>query len=149
MSTDNPNEKEKTQGVKKNKISEETAEADLQRLLDSYDIVASDVALANGPEFLITVGNRLTRAIRSGHLEILDNGEVRHILKVPKGEITELMYSRFNGAALKEGDKTTGIFAGHCALMGSLCNMSERFMTKLDQLDIKIFQGLAQLFMAP
>jgi len=130
------------------KLSEESAREQLQRLLDSYDINANDLEIENGPEFVATVVNRLVRAVRDGHLEILDNGVVKHVLVVPKGELTEIMYQRLNGIALKAADKAKGAFDGHCVLMGSLSSQGSNVMSGLDPVDISIMQRLAQLFMA-
>ena len=49
---------------------------------------------------------------------------------------------------IRDADKAKGTFEGHCALMGSLGNMTDSAMTSLDPVDISIFQRLSQLFLA-
>jgi hypothetical protein len=144
MSTEN----EKQAAPRKPKLSEESATEQMQKLLDSYDINANDLEIENGPEFVQTVVNRLVRAVRDGHLEILDNGKTRHILVVPKGELTEITYRRLDGIAIKAGDKAKDTFESHCALMGSLSSQGPVVMSGLDAVDLSIMQRLAQLFMA-
>lgn len=131
-----------------NKLSEESAREQIQKLLDSYDINAADLEIENGPEWVATVVNRLVRAVRDGHLEILDNGVVNHKLTVPKGDLMEITYQRLNGYALKVADKAKSTFEGHCALMGSLSSQGPNVMSGLDPVDISIMQRLSQLFMA-
>lgn len=133
---------------KKYKLSEDAAREQMQKLLDSYDIDANDLEIENGPEWVATVINRLVRAIRAGHVEVLDNGEVKHNLVVPKGDAVDITYRRLNGNAIKMADKAKGTFEAHCALMGSLGNVGATAMAQLDPVDMSIFQRLAQLFMA-
>lgn len=128
------------------KLSEEAARDQMQKLLDSYDIDGSDLAIENGPEWVATVINRLVRAIRAGHVEILDNGEVQHNLVWPKGETTSIVYRRVTGYAMKERDKAKGGFEKDCAFMGALGNVPASALMKLDPVDISIFQRLGQLF---
>lgn len=130
------------------KLSEESAREQMQRLLDSYDIDANDLEVENGPEWVATVVNRLVRAIMRGHLEILEGGVVKHTLVVPKGDLVEITYQRLNGIAIKSADKAKGSFDVHCALMGSLSSQGSTVMAGLDTVDISIMQRLAQLFMA-
>jgi hypothetical protein len=131
----------------KNKLSEESAREQMQNLLDSYDINKDDLEIENGPEWIASVINRIVRAIRAGHVEILDNGEVTHNLVTPKGDISSITYRRMNGIAMKERGKAKGTFEKDCALMGSLGNIPPNAMAKLDMVDISIFQRLGQLFM--
>lgn len=132
----------------KQKLSEESAREQMEKLLKSYDINAADLEVENGPEWVATVVNRLVRAVSDGHMEVLENGAVRHILTVPKGELTEITYQRLNGIALKAADKAKGTFEGHCALMGSLSSQGSAVMSGLDPVDMSIMQRLSQLFMA-
>lgn len=139
------NEKQAERG--KRQLSEESAREQMQKLLDSYDIDGNDLEIENGPEWVATVINRLVRAIRAGNVEVLDNGEVRHNLVAPPGELTTITYRRMNGLAMKARDKAKENFQKDCAFMGSLGNVPESAMAKLDAVDISIFQRLAQLFM--
>ena len=142
------NESDKTQSLKKSKISEETAREQMQSFLDSYDIVPRDLVVEHGESGMETIMNRLVRAIMSGQIEMLDNGAVKHNLRFPKGDFTTLEYRRLNGAAIKEADKAKTVFAGHANLMASLSNTSANLMTSLDPVDISVWQRLSQLFMA-
>ena len=138
----------KSSEKKENKLSEEVAREQMQKLLESYDIDSSDLEIEHGPEWVAGVVNRLVRAIRSGNLEVLDNGSVRHNLVVPNGEITSITYRRMDGISMKERDKAKGgTFEKECVFMGSLGNTFPNSMAKLDAVDISIFQRLGQLFM--
>jgi len=139
-------ENEKQAVMKKHKISEESAREQMQKLLDSYDIDKNDLEIENGPEWVATVINRLVRAIRAGHIEVLDNGEVRHNLVYPKGDVTSVTYRRLNGNAMKERDKAKGQTEKDFAFMASLCGSTSNGMAKMDPVDISIMQRLAQLF---
>jgi hypothetical protein len=130
-----------------NKISEESARKSMQSLMDSYDIDQKDLVIEQGPEAVETIINRLVRAIRTGQVEILENGAVKHNLKSPAGDVTAITYRRLNGIAMKERDKAKHAFEKDCALMGSLGNVPASTMSKLDPIDISIFQRLAALFM--
>lgn len=129
-------------------LSEQNAREQMQNLMDSYDIDQNDLEIENGPEWIATVVNRLVRAIRAGHVEILDRGEVRHNLVTPKGEVTTITYTRVNGYAMKSRDKAKGGgFEKDCAFMAALGNVSETFLASMDAVDISIFQRIGQLFM--
>lgn len=133
---------------KKTELSEQSAREQMQNLMDSYDIDQNDLEIENGPEWIATVVNRLVRAIRAGNVEILDRGEVRHNLVVPKGERTTITYTRVNGYAMKSRDKAKGGgFDKDCAFMAALSSESETFLASLDAVDISIFQRIGQLFM--
>lgn len=137
-------EDETTEG---NKVSEESARKEMQRLMDSYDIDANDIVVQQGPEAIETIVNRLVRAIRSGIVEVLENGSVKHNLVVPQGDVLSITYKRLNGFAMKARDKAKDGIEKDCALMGSLGNVPANAMAKLDPIDISIFQRLAVLFM--
>jgi hypothetical protein len=132
---------------KEYKLSEEAARDQMQTLMDSYDIDQNDLVVDQGPEAVETILNRLVRAIRSGTIEILDGGVVKHNLHVPMGETDSITYGRLNGLAMKARDKAKGGFEKDCALMGSLGNVPANAMAKLDPVDISIFQRLGTLFM--
>lgn len=140
-------EEEQKRTDKEYKISEEIAREQMQNLLDSYDIDADDLVIENGPEWVATVINRIVRAIRSGNVEILSNGEVKHNLVYPKGDVESITYRRVNGIAMKARDKAKGNFEKDCAFMGSLGNMPNTAMSSMDPVDISIFQRIGQLFM--
>lgn len=140
-------EVEQIASKKEHKLSEEVAREQMQQLLDSYDIDAKDLEIENGPEWIATVINRLVRAIRSGYVEVMDNGEVKHNLVHPQGDIPYIIYGRVSGLAMKARDKAKGNFEKDCAFMGSLCNLPEGAMAKMDAVDISIMQRLGQLFM--
>ena len=129
------------------KLSEESAREQMQDLLDSYRIDKDRLEIENGPEWISTIINYLVDAIRMGNIEIMDGGVVRHNLVVPKADTTSITYRRLNGIAMKERDKAKLGFDKDCAFMGSLGNMTPGAMSKLDAVDISIFQRIGQLFM--
>ena len=59
-----------------NKISKEVAEAQIESFLDYYGIDKADIELEDGVEAVQTMFNTLSRAIRRGVLEIVDDGEL-------------------------------------------------------------------------
>lgn len=141
-------DKAKVAPKSKYKISEDSARAQMDALMESYDIDANDIVVENGPEAMDTIINRLVRAIRTGKVEIHDDGSVSHTLMAPQGDLKVLAYQRLNGIAMKERDKAKGgNFHKDCAFMGSLCNYPAGKMAALDPIDISIFQRLAALFM--
>lgn len=131
----------------KKSLSEESAREQMQNLMDSYRINKDRLEIENGPEWVSTIVNYLVDAIRMGNLEVLDGGEVKHNLVVPKGDVTSIVYRRVNGIALKARDKAKEGFEKDCAFMGSLGDVFPNTMSKLDFNDISIFQRLGQLFM--
>ena len=79
---------------KEYKLSEDSAREQIQKLMDSYDIDENDLVVDQGPEAIKTILNRLVRAVRTGQIEVKDDGSVVHVLAVAKGETTTLTYRR-------------------------------------------------------
>jgi hypothetical protein len=133
---------------KEYKLSEESAREQMQSLMDSYDINQKDLVVDQGPEAIESIMNRLVRAIRTGQIEVQENGSVLHNLVVTKGEVSSLTYRRADGIALREASKAKGgADERQVALMASLCNMPVSAIWDLDIRDISIVQRLGTLFM--
>ncbi len=135
-----------TEATDKNKISEETARAQIQSLMDSYEIDKNDLVVDQGPESIETILNRLVRAVESGQLEILDGGRARLNLVVPFGDTKDLTFERLTGTAQRAYADIKNTFSAHMAQMGSLCNLPPSKLATLDPVDLSIVQRLSTLF---
>lgn len=136
----------KTEGKDKYQMSEETARAQMQSFMDSYDIDQKDLVIDQGPESIDTILNRLVRAVRTGQLEILADGRARLNMVAPFGDSKALTFERLTGTAQREYAKDKNTFSAHMAQMGSLCNLPPSKLATLDPVDLSIVQRLSTLF---
>ena len=130
----------------KYKMSEETARGHMQDFMDSYDIKQKDLVFDQGPESIETILNRLVRAVRTGQLEILDNGAARLNLFLAFGGVESLTFKRLDGTAQRAYAGIKNTFDAHMAQMGSLCNIPSSKLATLDPNDLSIIQRLSTLF---
>ncbi len=139
--------KQEKQATEKYKLSEEAARAQMQDFMDSYEIDKNDLVVDQGPEAIDTILNRLIRSIRTGQLEILDDGRARINLVKPFGDVKALTVERLTGTAQRAyADISKNTFSAHMAQMGSLCNLVPAKLSTLDAVDLSIVQRLSTLF---
>ena len=138
---------ENEQVVKENKISEESAEAQVDKLIVSYDINAADLVVESGEDWLLTILNRLKRAVMAGNLEISDKGELTQHLVYPTSEIKTISYRRMNPIALMERGKAKDEAGRNYAIPASLSNLPVSTFLKFDIVDASLAQRFGQLFM--
>ena len=132
---------------KEYKLSEESAQAELGRLIEYYEVDLDDVA----PEQETAVNqimNRLLSAFRQGKLELKEDAE--------KG--LQIMQHLKNGDTitfreLKGSDRTKLEIAGTDAvkrmhvLVGLLCGLGADAIGKLPAGDLRVTEGLAGYFL--
>ena len=135
-----------TQAVdNKYKMSEDTARTQMQSFMDSYGINISVLPEdQQGPmEYVV---NWLVDAIRTGKVEILEDGTVKHRLTKQYGDVSFLIYERLTGTAEREYAANKNSFTAHMAQMGSLCSLTKSAMASLDATDRSVAEKLSLLF---
>jgi len=134
-----------------NKISEENATAQLQVLLDYYDIDFADFEDDKLRQAMTHASKKLVKAIQKGRLEIVESDgiTIRQHLKNPSGEVSVLTYREVDGTskvAMKskgDGDNYGKIYA----MMGSLSGLGDVAIQKLKGVDLALVENLGTLFL--
>jgi hypothetical protein len=138
-------------------ISEESAKAQIDLLIDYYDIDMNDFEGLEETEkaevVMVGILKKLERAIRRGRLEITDtDGEpiIRQLLRSKYGSgKTEIVYKPVTGQAKvamgrkKENDQTGRIYA----LLGSLSGDGESTFLGLKGADLVLAENLGLVFL--
>lgn len=135
------------------KISEESAEEQLQAFFDFYFVNPNDLEIENGPETVNTIRNTLIRAIIKGHvsidaypkLEITQN--LINPLDMKNGVLSEIKYLDKLGVAGIARDKSGSVETQRMnAYMGALSGVPANVFLKLEGADMTIMTRIAMLF---
>lgn len=142
----------KMEGKKAGVISRESAEAQLEVLLDYYDIDKNDIEIEEGPEAVQTLINGLVRSIQGGRLEIsLDANNklvVRQYLKFAPGDVDEITYGIVgcNAKLAMDRVKSNKPVERQLAFMGSLSGIGREGIGRLVGVDMGTMERLSTLF---
>ena len=134
-----------------NKVSLESAEKQMQDLLDYYDIEPHHITTEHGQDAIQTINNRLVAAIRKGRLEIsidADGPLVTQHLKHPPGDSPTIVYKEVTAKAKLATDglgETKGTAKVH-AFMGSLADLGPGAIGKLRGVDMGVMEKLFLVF---
>jgi len=129
----------------KYKMSEETARTQMQDFMDSYGINVS-ILPEDQQSSMEYVVNRIVDAMRTGQVEMLEDGTIKHRLTKQHGDASFLIYRRLTGAAENAHAANKNSFDAHMAQMGSLCNLTKAAMSNLDAIDRSIAEKISLLF---
>jgi hypothetical protein len=132
---------------KKNIISKENADEQLQIILDYYDIDAS--ALPEKQASIVeTVGLKIVKAIMRGDCEIKDvDGEPMVIQTTKKG--SDLRYGVITGKSRTEMAKTTDNdhYGKIFSMLGSLSGVGKDAIESLKGPDLVLAEAIGMLFL--
>ena len=133
-------------------ISEESANEQLETLMNFYDIDKDDIEIEEGPEAVQTLINGLIRAIRKGRLEIKTDSDsqllvTQHLQHAP-GDVSTIEYKVVGQIARLAMDrvKSTKEQERMCAFMGSLSGLGVQGISSLVGADMGTMNRLATLF---
>lgn len=129
----------------KYKVSDETARAQMDALIESYKINLS-ILPEDQKAPMEYIVEWLIEAIRTGKIEIQSNNTIKHHLETPRGDVPYLIYMRLSGPAENAYAANKNIFDAHMAQMGSLCNLTKGAMASLDATDRSVAEKLSLLF---
>ena len=138
--------------MSENKVSEESAEKQMQDLLDYYEIEAHHITTEHGQDAIQTINNRLVAAIQKGRLEIGSDDEGRiqitQHLKHPPGDSPTIIYGEVTAKAKLATDglgETKNAGRVH-AFMGSLSGLGPGAIGKLRGVDMGVMEKLFLVF---
>jgi hypothetical protein len=134
---------------KEYKLSEETAQASVMRILDYYEI---DIDAAPEPvrPSLEAALIKIRSAFREGVLEIVDPMTIRHHLRKAPGAIAVLDYGEFTGKNKREldGFGPTDTYKRMHAFLGSITGLGSTAISALAAVDLSIAEALALVFLS-
>ena len=129
------------------KLSEDSAQEQLNKLLDYYEIDFNDIPIEQKNAFEM-IGKKLVKFIRQGRLEIKTEDGIQCIQTLRNGTTT-ITYKELNGKA-KTAMGTKGPDDGNgriYALMGALSD-GETVITDLKGPDLSLAECLGAVFLA-
>jgi len=132
------------------KVSLETAKAQIDSLLKHYDLEPDDIAIDQGPEAMQTIMNGLVKSVQHGRLEINTEGKfqvIQTLVNVSEdATITEVEYREVSGASALSMDQKKGENAKRLAFLTNLTRIPEKELKKLKGVDWGTMRRLADLF---
>lgn len=133
------------------KISEESAQEQFQIFLDYYDLDEDDFDDSDVKAGMSLSRKKLTRAIRKGMLEISNDKKlvVTQHLKAPKGENSVINYRIVNGTSKisMKSKSSKDTYGKIYALLGSLSDLGDMAIQKLEGADLGVAESLGTLFL--
>lgn len=133
-----------------NKVSKATAEAQINSLLEHYDLEPDDIAIEQGPEAMQTIMNGLVKAVQHGRLEIdLTSGfsVVQTLQRVPDGgEVNTITWKEVSGWSTLALDKKKTENAKRFAFISALTDIPEAGLKKIKGSDFGTMRRLCDLF---
>ena len=133
------------------KISEESAKEQFQIFLDYYGLDEDDFDDSDVKAGMSLSRKKLTRAIRKGMLEISNDKKlvVTQHLKAPKGEISVINYRIVNGTSKisMKSKSSKDTYGKIYALLGSLSDLGDMAIQKLEGADLGVAESLGTLFL--
>ncbi len=135
---------------KKYKISEESAQVQIDLLLDCGAVEIEDITSEDLKHAISSSLNVLRRAVRRGLLEIkIENGDtqiIQHLIKIPGKSIT---YKEMDGQAKIEMGKVTedNPYYKAFALLGFLSGLGADGIAKLKGADLSLAESLSAVFL--
>lgn len=136
----------------KREISKESAELQIETFMDYYGLDKTDYEPVDNADNLVQISlNALVRAIMSAQLVItIDDGvlSMRHILKMPLGDLTEITYKDRVGQANRaiESIKADKTDTRKDTFMAVLSSTSASLMLKLKGYDRMLYGKIATVF---
>ena len=126
------------------KLSEEVAAAEIDELLDYYQIDAADVEQPRA---------KLIRFCRLGLVENVKDGgdfKVRQTFLYPPGDVKAVLYEEVRGKhkIAMDGHKPTEAYTRIYALMASLCGLTPDAFKNLKSVDLSVVECLGAVFIA-
>lgn len=130
-------------------ISKETAEKELSKLMDYYEISLDTIEDEEVKRMIQAGYDRLVKAVRLGRLQIkIENG--LQVIQKLRSTGTEIVYREIDGeakAAMDGHDPKAYNKRAH-ALMGSLSGLGEAAIKKLKGVDLSLCEVLGLIFLS-
>ncbi len=129
----------------KNKISQESAEAQMKKFFDYYDFdIEEDVLNSAARNAVKTAAQRIKKAIRKGLVEIEDVEGIK-VSQTVKGE--KISYKELDGHCKITSDKYEGEYAKIYAMAGYLTGLGLEGIKELKGKDLSIAESIGMLFL--
>lgn len=141
--------KEVIKEEKKYQLSIESAKAELNKMMEYYEIDIDEIEDGNLKNAIQQGYDRAIKSIRHGRLHVkIENGEIKIIQKCKSG--TELTYREIDGEAKTQMDgyPADAIYKRAYALLGSLSGVGESVIKKMKGVDLSLAEVLGLLFLA-
>lgn len=135
--------------IKKNVISEESAQLQIDAWMEYYGLDFGDIVIEDGEAAAKTLMNTLIRAIMRGELEIdsSDGLTIIQHLKHPTKKTEKITYSgKVSRARLAMDKAGKGQQASMYAFMASMSNLPTSELIRLDGSDVTVFNRIAVVF---
>jgi plasmid stabilization system protein ParE len=131
------------------KLSAETAQAEIKKMLDYYEIEIDEIEDADLKRAIKQGYDRLIKAVRLGRLEIKTEGGLSVVQLLRDGSET-ITYREIDGTAKSAmaGKKPDDSYGKAYALMGSLSGLGEVAIKKLKGVDLSLTEVLGLIFLA-
>ena len=131
------------------KISRESAEAELKRFLDYYEIDGGDF---NEEQLKAHEQSkeRIIKAIRLGRLEVGEDGfTLIQTLRDPVGESSTITYGELRGKAkVSMKSKSDTDYYGRCyAVLGALSGLGDTAIINLRGVDLSLAECIGSIFL--
>jgi plasmid stabilization system protein ParE len=136
-------------GEEKYKLSKESAQNELKKMLDYYEIDIEAIEDENLKRAIGQGYDRLVKAVRLGRLKIkLEKGI--EIIQILRSNGNEISYREIDGVSKMEmaGKKQDDYYGKSYALMGSLCGMGESAIKQLKGVDLSLCEVLGLIFLS-
>jgi plasmid stabilization system protein ParE len=136
-------------GEDKYKLSVETAQNELKKMLDYYEIDIDTIEDGKLKDAIKSGYDRLIKAVRLGRLEIkLEKGI--EVIQTLRSNGTKISYREIDGVAKAAMDGCPADAFNRKAqiLMGSLCGMGEAAIKQLKGVDLSLCEVLGLIFLS-
>ena len=133
----------------KNILSEESAQAQLDTLLDYYDIDPESMEADQKKAVNFSL-NKIRSGIRQGFIEISDDDglKITQTLREPPGDVKSISYNRVTGKA-KVAMKDNATEHERCyQLVGSITGLGAKAIANLSLNDLKYCEALGIVFLS-
>ena len=135
----------------KYKISKETAELELKKMLDFYEIEIDEIEDKDLKRIIKAGYWRLVKAVRYGRLKFeLKDGTIS-ICQYTRNKNTEIKYREIDGVAkmAMSGYDSKDYYGQSYGLMGSLCGLGEAaILQQIKGVDLSLLEVLGMIFLS-
>ena len=133
------------------KVSEEVARAQVQAILDHYQIDVEGIPdgdIKRGTEGAL---EKLVSFARQGLFEVTPSPfKITQHLKAPPGEIKDIAYPELGGRhkVAMDAYEPKAMYKRIQGLMGAMCELGDDAMRKLNGVDMSVMECLGMLFLS-
>jgi hypothetical protein len=133
----------------KYKLSKETAQAELQKMLDYYEIDIDEIEDKELKKAIKAGYDRLIKAVRLERLQVITEDGIKIIQKL-KSNGSTVEYREIDGKSkmAMAGKDEKDYYGKSYALMGSLSGLGENVISNMKGVDLSLVETLGMIFLA-